>query len=268
VRGEGGTEDLTRLLLRACTLPCAYTCACARQVGFRHAYQAHQARLALFLKNKSATGGWTALRADVPAVPYLKVSRQAPLAETLGPGESATLVLSAECLEPFEACPECTVGFVSGSTGATHAYSLRLPVVATGFMEPVALAAADFMARWNALAPAAGADPFPKEQQVVFARSGGLAIDAAELARVRTTVLSAGLHLAPTSGLDDANPAALQATAAGTFRTGSLGPNGQRVSVGALVKLDAAGSNYRLTVRAVHGKVALALKNVIKAQLG
>jgi hypothetical protein len=41
----------------------------------------------------------------------------------------------------------------------------------------------------------------------------------------------------------------------------------QRVSVGVLVKLDASGSNWRLMVRAVHGKVAVALKNVVKAQL-
>ena len=56
-------------------------------------------------------------------------------------------------------------------------------------------------------------------------------------------------------------------TCAGTFRTGTAGANGQRVSVGCLVKLDANGSSWRLTVRAVHGKISAALRNVIKAQL-
>jgi len=46
-----------------------------------------------------------------------------------------------------------------------------------------------------------------------------------------------------------------------------MAPNGQRVSVGCLVKLDASNDQWKLTVRAVHGKVATALKNVIKAQL-
>ena len=58
-----------------------------------------------------------------------------------------------------------------------------------------------------------------------------------------------------------------QVTAASTFRTGAVGANGQRVSIGCLLKLEARGSHFRLTVRAVHGKIAVALKNVVKAQL-
>jgi AP-2 complex subunit alpha len=255
------------------------------QVGFRHAYQQHQARLALVLKNKSSGdgGSWTEVRADIAPVPYLKCSVTGPLPGAIGQGESAQLVVAGECAEPFEACPECVVSFLHAGTGARHRYAQRLPVVATCFVEPVPLGASDFMARWGALGQAAAAaaaaaaagaggggggaavDPFPKEQVVVFQRASGQPIDAAEVQRVKAAVLGSGLHLGPTTGLDDANP--LQATAAGTFRTGSLGPNGQRVSVGVLVKLDASGASYRLTVRAVHGKVALALKNVIKAQL-
>jgi hypothetical protein len=69
-------------------------------------------------------------------------------------------------------------------------------------------------------------------------------------------------HGCATNSCDDLG----QITAASTFRTGAVS-NGQRVSIGCLLKLDASGNQFRLTVRAVHGKISVALKNVVKAQL-
>jgi hypothetical protein len=55
-------------------------------------------------------------------------------------------------------------------------------------------------------------------------------------------------------------------SAAGTFRTGSVAPNGAKISIGAMltVEANAAAGALRITARAVHGKVAQAIKNVVR----
>jgi hypothetical protein len=62
----------------------------------------------------------------------------------------------------------------------------------------------------------------------------------------------------------DANDTSI--TIAGTFRTGAATPTGEKISVGALVRVEAntMTNSYRVTVRAVHKDVALGLKNCIK----
>jgi hypothetical protein len=111
-------------------------------------------------------------------------------------------------MEPFDGAPECIVSFNTPS--AQHRYPLRLPVVATCFMEPVALGRDDFLNRWNALAQPA-ADGLPREQQVTFPRGAGV-ITPQVMADVKARILGAALHLGPTTGLDDTNP--LQVTIA------------------------------------------------------
>jgi AP-2 complex subunit alpha len=231
------------------------------QVSFRHAYQQYQARLAIYVKNKTSDLHLSNTLADIPAMTYLKLNTTQPLASNVAPGETASLVMNGECVEPFEGAPECVISF--STTNAQHRYPLRLPVVATCFMEPVALARDDFMNRWNSLGTPS-ADGMSREQQVVFPRAAGV-ITPQVVADIKSRILLGALHLGGTTGLDESNP--LQVTCAGTFRTGAVGPNGQKVSVGCLVKVDVANDQWKLTVRAVHGKVAVALKNVIKAQL-
>ncbi len=55
-------------------------------------------------------------------------------------------------------------------------------------------------------------------------------------------------------------------TIAGTYRTGTASASGDKIAIGALLRLEANMNNnsYRLTVRAVHKDVSLALKNCIK----
>lgn len=57
--------------------------------------------------------------------------------------------------------------------------------------------------------------------------------------------------------------------AAGTFRTGSCTPEGAKISLGAMLRLqvEPASGTFRISVRAVHGVVAAALRAVLAAQL-
>jgi len=120
---------------------------------------------------------------------------------------------------------------------------------------------------------------FPRPQVATFPARGGAAIDAAVMADVASRILVTGLKLGATPGENgaaasggvnitgDGMKVPLQALGAATFRTGTVGANGQKASVGVLVKLEALNNTYRLSVRAMHGKISLAFKNVVKAQL-
>jgi len=73
-----------------------------------------------------------------------------------------------------------------------------------------------------------------------------------------------GLHLAQAQGIDQND---LSLSAVGSLRTGTAGPDGSKISVGALVRIEinAQVRAVRVTARAVHGTVAAALVNTIKA---
>lgn len=62
------------------------------QVTFRHAYQQHQARLAIYIKNKTGAP-FSNAKADIPQISYLKVTTTQPLAAAVQPGETGSMVV-------------------------------------------------------------------------------------------------------------------------------------------------------------------------------
>jgi hypothetical protein len=143
-----------------------------------------------------------------------------------------------------------------------HSYSLLflllllllLPVNAASFFEPLPTDKATYMARWKAL---------ENEVQEVFVCARP--IDGAALAHMRNVVFP-GLRVGFAAELD-----ATEKTATGSvsFRTGTLGPDGAAISVGAMIRVEAdPGQNrYRVTIRAKHPKVSNALKQIVKGHL-
>ena len=117
---------------------------------------------------------------------------------------------------------------------------------------------AEFVRLWAAL------DGQNREQQMVWNTS--TLIDSERMARIKTAVFEQGLHLAIIEGVDQNE---YIVSAAGQFCTSMVSPSGAKVSVGCLVRLEANAqqSAFRVTVRAAHGVLSIALKNVIKAQL-
>jgi hypothetical protein len=57
-----------------------------------------------------------------------------------------------ECMQPFTDASEVRIEFDTAG-GARKSYALRLPVVATSFMEPAPLSADDFAQRWQVIRP-------------------------------------------------------------------------------------------------------------------
>jgi len=231
------------------------------QVAVRHVYQGFQARIALYVRNKSGSP-MQDLYVALPSERYLVLQTASAMPSSLPAGGNGQMQITGECMLPYEVAPECTISFAVG--GTLHKYPLRLPTVATCFMEPLNLQAQDFMQKWEALQ---GPE---RERQVVF--NSAKPIDSTLLAHIRTTLVPTGLRLGVVEGLDQTE---FTLSAAATFRTGTMAPNPNnvnpppRVSVGCLMRLEAnpQGGAFRLTVRAVHGTVSEALKNVVKAQL-
>lgn len=84
------------------------------------------------------------------------------------------------------------------------------------------------------------------------------------MASIRNT-LAPALKLGHATGLDSDTTF----TACATFRTGTTAPDGSGlISVGGMMRVEAdpAQGRMRITARAKHGKVALAMKNAIKSQ--
>lgn len=85
------------------------------------------------------------------------------------------------------------------------------------------------------------------------------------MASIRNT-LGPALKLGQATGLDTDTTY----TGCATFRTGTTAPDGSGlISVGGMMRLeaDAANGRIRVTARAKHGMVALAMKDAIKSQL-
>uniref|UniRef100_K3X5B9 Clathrin adaptor alpha-adaptin appendage C-terminal subdomain domain-containing protein n=1 Tax=Globisporangium ultimum (strain ATCC 200006 / CBS 805.95 / DAOM BR144) TaxID=431595 RepID=K3X5B9_GLOUD len=138
--------------------------------------------------------------------------------------------------------------------GGNYAYPLSLPCPVTCFMEPVKLGAEDFMKRWSAL------EGHDREAQDVV--TSATKMDPVQTRKWCTEQLKFALA----EGVDTSEATLSLAC---TFRTGTSGPNGDKVSVGCLARIEAnAMTNaYRITVRAVHKDVGEATKNCLRAVL-
>ena len=139
--------------------------------------------------------------------------------------------------------------------GELHEYPLRLPIVATCFMEPVTLEPGAFMQRWRSLE---GQDR--ECQEVVKAPPNVPAIDEEYMKRI-ANIITDGLKFGRCQGCD---PTPWTVSGAATFRTGSKDANGNNINVGCLVRVEAnpqAGA-FRVTTRTLHPLCSKAVKNV------
>ncbi|KDO23714.1 hypothetical protein SPRG_10492 [Saprolegnia parasitica CBS 223.65] len=219
------------------------------QIGVKQEFRGSQGRLSLFYGNKSACP-LTNVSASVKPVPFLRVQAE-ELAREVGPKQQLKQQIMLECMQPFVSPAELSVAFTLN--GSSVAFDVKLPCVATSFLEPVKLSGDDFQKRWVAL------EGQGREQQDVFVAANKMDVQAN--VKLLTEVMKFGL----VEGGDPSGGLALAAT----FRTGTTAPTGDKISVGCLAKLESnpQANSYRLTVRAVHPDVSIALKNNIKGVL-
>lgn len=232
------------------------------QVGVKHEYVAAQGRISVFFGNLS-NKPLTHFRVLMDEVDHLRVQKQGTqglLDEdedggcTVAVRTQAKLLLIVECAAPFDDAPAMRVAFETAD-GQCHEYPLRLPVVATCFMEPVTLEPGAFMQRWRSLE---GQDR--ECQEVVKAPPNSPPIDEEYMERI-ATIVTEGLKFGRCPGCD---PTPWTVSGAATFRTGAKDVNGNNINVGCLVRVEAnpqAGA-FRVTTRTLHPLCSRAIKNV------
>jgi AP-2 complex subunit alpha len=232
------------------------------QVGVKHEYVGAQGRITVFFGNLSKTP-LTHFRAVIEEVDHLRMQKQGTngiLDEdeeggcTVAVRTQAKLLLIVEVVAPFDDAPAMRVSFETAE-GECHEYPLRLPIVATCFMEPVSLEPNAFMQRWRSL------DGQDREcQEVVKASPNAPAIDEEYMARI-AKIVTDGLKFGRCAGCDTN---IYSVSGAATFRTGAKDMNGNNINVGCLLRVEAnpqAGA-FRITTRTLHPLCSKAIKNV------
>lgn len=229
-------------------------------VSVQAEYRAHQGRLALTIFNKGAAGSLIDIEYDSTAgqVPGVALRTSAAPSNDCPPQAEHKLQIAVSCMRPFDTSPELTLTFRTAS-GIAKSVSLRLPVTTTSFSEPMTCTKDVYMSRWRALEQ----DKI-EEQEVIKANMGGIAVDENLVAMIRTKLFPK-LNIGLAEGLDTA----MTGTGCLSFRTGTPGPDGQPIAVGAMLRLEADQKSgmFRVTVRAKNATVARSLMTSVKQQL-
>ncbi len=207
------------------------------QVGVKHEYVGAQGRISVFFGNLSKAP-LLHFRAIIDDYDHLKVQKQGTQGLfddsedggcTVAVRTQAKLLLLVEVTAPFDDAPAMRVMFET-EEGELHEYPLRLPIVATCFMEPVTLEPGAFMQRWRSLE---GQDR--ECQEVVKAPPNAPAIDEEYMKRI-SHIITDGLKFGWCKGCD---PTPWTVSGAATFRTASKDVNGNNINVGCLVRVEA-----------------------------
>eukprot|EP00980_Cylindrotheca_fusiformis_P006242 scaffold1336_cov158-Cylindrotheca_fusiformis.AAC.4 len=232
------------------------------QVGVKHEYVGAQGRISVFFGNlrKTPLKKFRAVLEESNHIKMQKQGTQGLLDDgedggcTVEPRTQAKLLLLVEVAAPFDDAPAMRVVFET-EEGEVHEYPLRLPIVATCFMEPVTLEPAAFMQRWKSLE---GQDR--ECQEVVKAPPNAPKIDEEYMKRI-AHIITNGLKFGRCQGCD---PTPWTVSGAATFKTGAKDANGNNINVGCLVRVEAnpqAGA-FRVTTRTLHPLCSKAVKNV------
>jgi len=232
------------------------------QVGVKHEYVGAQGRISVFFGNLGKSP-LTHFRAIVEETSHLRMQKQGTegLFDDSHEGgcavelrTQAKLLLLVEVAAPFDDAPAMRITFET-EEGEIHEYPLRLPIVATCFLEPVTLEAPAFMQRWKSLE---GQDR--ECQEVVKAPPDSPNIDEDYMKRI-AHIITKGLKFGRCEGCD---PTPWTVSGASTFKTGAKDANGNNINVGCLVRVEAnpqAGA-FRVTTRTLHPLCSKAVKNV------
>jgi len=220
------------------------------QVAVKQALAGADAKLTIFIGNKCTTP-LVAFRLRVPPFPAVGVT-MSDVPESVAAKAQVHVTLTLESLQPFVEPPALQLSFIS-SPGTGHAYPLQLPVAVHSFCEAVTMPPADYKTRWTALAGA------PREVTAVVSPASGAGA-------VSMAAATAALQKLGMAAIEAGAPGA---TGACSFRTHSIAPTGQPISVGCLAMAipDTAGGAFKVAVRSQHADVSRALMQVLQAQI-
>ena len=158
-------------------------------------------------------------------------------------------MIMVEAIAPYSDFPALKISFQTDSE--VHMYPLRLPIVTTNFTEPLVVDKASFMGRWTQLAG--------KEAQEIV--STGIRGSPERMQKV------AELLKALKFGRCDQVDNATSVSGCGTYKTGAKDGNGNNISVGMLIRIEANADKFRVTARTLHPTVSASIKTIFCAAL-
>ena len=221
------------------------------QVGVKHEYVGAQGRISVFFGNlHSSSLQHFKIKIDQPEHLRMQMQGTQDLLDdgnydsagcTVETKTQAKLLILVEVTAPFDDAPSMRITF-EAEDGEQHDYPLRLPLVATCFMEPVNLDPGAFMQRWKSLE-----GPDRECQEVMKLPPNFSGIDENYMDRVSKIIVD-GLKFGHCDGVD---PTPWTVSGAATFRTGAKDANGNNINVGCLVRVEAnpKANAFRVTTR-------------------
>lgn len=249
-------KKFTASILGACTptypSPQVFYEDSSLSILFTHEYRGSEGRLTLYYVNKAGVPLSNLTTNLTYSEGYLRHQMQ-PVGETLAPSPgggapSAQQQLVVECMRPVGEPAKFTVSYVNGFSGRMNA-TVDFPVLMTMFNEPLQWSAQDFMSRWDSLT-APGLEKMEMLSMIV------------PMDNVKGML--AGLRFGAVQGLPD--DGGLTTYGAALLRTGTVQPNGEKISVGCLIKFE-INPQYRamrFTVRSVHAAATQSLVDAVK----
>ncbi len=224
------------------------------QIATKVEVKASQARVTLYYRNKgpSQITNLTVTLLDPAGLLRFELSALAP---TLDAMSQAQNILMVECMKPAAPGPSIQITYVDSVAGKRD-NTLAFPLNTATFNEPLSLAGADFSGKWNQLT-AQG-----QQKQEVFHPS--TPISPANVLLGMTKALKFG----KVTNMPDESEFVIYG--ASSLKTGAIGPNSEKISVGCLVKIEmnVQSNAIRLTARTLHPAATLAIFECARALLG
>jgi len=226
------------------------------QVGVKSEFRGSQGRLQLFVGNMSPEPLKNFV-IEIPEVSYLRRSISDEQGATgskavvgvLAMKQQKRLMIMAEAIAPYSDIPDMTITFETNTE--KHTYPLRLPIVTTSFTDPITVDKAAFMGRWNQLAG--------KESQEIVATG----IPGSPERMQKVAELLAALKFGRCAEVDNAT----SVSGCGTYKTGAKDGNGNNISVGMLIRIEANTDKFRVTARTLHPTISASVKTIFCAAL-
>ena len=194
------------------------------------------------------------LRFEIPDNAAFSIKTQTPVSTNIFPNDEAKLLIAVECMRPFIDPPALNI--YMNIQGRGKLYDLKVPLAVCSFYEPMPTTKDVYMQRWKAL------ESNKIESQEIFQCN----IDVNEnlVNRMRSNLIPR-LRIGFAEGLDNA----LTLTGCASFKTGTIGPDGNMIAQGVMLRIEAdkAGNRFRVTVRAKHQLIADATKEILRSQL-
>lgn len=215
------------------------------QIATKLEVRGSQGRLTFFFRNMAASPlqGFKLSVSDEAG--FIRFELQAGPQGGLDAQSQGQQVMMFECMKPCPTGPQAKVEYL-GPAGRRSA-SVDLPIFSATFNEPLVLTAADFSQRWEALA-----EPGKQLQEIL---SPSEDIVPANVAKG----MVASLKFGRVTGMPDESEFVIYG--ASLLRTGAQGPNGEKINVGCLVKIEmnVQAKKLRVTARTVHPAATTAL---------